>query len=161
MDGAQAQVDLAQVQVDAANSRVDIAQDQSDAAQAQVEAAQAALDIIDVQIGKLTILSPLDGVVMTRAAQPGEITLPNATLLVLGLEDDKTITVFVPEDRYGEVSLGQEAVVSVDSFPGQTFNATVTRIADHAEFTPRNVQTAEGRTTTVYAIHLAVQDPQG
>jgi HlyD family secretion protein len=161
VDGAQAQVDSAQVQVEAANSRVDIAQDQSDAAQAQVEAAQAALDIIDVQIGKLTILSPLGGVVMSRAVQPGEITLPNATLLVLGLEDDKTITVYIPENRYGEVKLGDNAQVKVDSFPNQTFEATVTYIADQAEFTPRNVQTAEGRSTTVYAVKLAVQDPQG
>jgi HlyD family secretion protein len=51
--------------------------------------------------------------------------------------------------------------VSVDSFPNQTFDATVTRIADQAEFTPRNVQTSEGRQTTVFAVKLAVQDPAG
>jgi HlyD family secretion protein len=49
----------------------------------------------------------------------------------------------------------------VDSFPGVTFNATVIHIADQAEFTPRNVQTIEGRTSTVFAIKLQVQDPSG
>jgi HlyD family secretion protein len=62
-----------------------------------------------VQIGKLTILSPVDGVVLTRVIEPGEIALTSATLLVLGLEDDMTITVYVPEDRYGQIALGQEA----------------------------------------------------
>ncbi len=67
----------------------------------------------------------------------------------------------VPEDRYGEIHIGQEATVTVDSFPGQTFKATVTKIADQAEFTPRNVQTVEGRSATVYAVKLKVNDPEG
>ncbi len=68
---------------------------------------------------------------------------------------------YIPEDRYGNVRLGQMARVSVDSFPGQEFNATVARIADQAEFTPRNVQTQEGRRTTVFALELIVDDPDG
>ena len=72
-----------------------------------------------------------------------------------------TITVYVPEDRYGEISLGQFADVSVDSFPGEVFSATVIHIADKAEFTPRNVQTVEGRSSTVYAIKLKVENPEG
>jgi multidrug resistance efflux pump len=58
--------------------------------------------------------------------------------------ENLTITVYVPEDRYGEISLGQQAEVNVDSFPGETFQAQVTYIADTAEYTPRNVQTVEG-----------------
>jgi HlyD family secretion protein len=49
----------------------------------------------------------------------------------------------------------------VDSFPGQTFEAAVVHIADQAEYTPRNVQTAEGRRTTVFAVKLAVENPDG
>jgi HlyD family secretion protein len=75
--------------------------------------------------------------------------------------NDLTITVYVPEDRYGEIHLGQEVSVSVDSFPGQTFTATVSSIADQAEFTPRNVQTVQGRSATVYAVKLKVSDPEG
>jgi HlyD family secretion protein len=69
--------------------------------------------------------------------------------------------VYIPEDRYGLISLGQTAEVKVDSFPDMTFTATVTHIADQAEFTPRNVQTVEGRSATLYAIKLSVQDPEG
>jgi HlyD family secretion protein len=57
--------------------------------------------------------------------------------------------------------LGQTAEVRVDSFPGLTFTATVVHIADQAEFTPRNVQTVEGRSSTFYAIKLQVSDPDG
>ena len=69
------------------------------------------------------------------------------------------ITVYLPEDRYGEVSLSDVADVYVDSFPGEVFKASVTRIADKAEFTPRNVQTEEGRKTTFFAIDLSLDDP--
>ncbi len=58
------------------------------------------------------------------------------------------------------LSIGQPAVVSVDSFPGARFDATVVNIADQAEFTPRNVQTVEGRKNTVFAIKLKVDDPE-
>ena len=68
---------------------------------------------------------------------------------------------YVPEDRYGQIPLGQKASVSVDSFPGRSSEAQVSNIADQAEFTPRNVQTVEGRSSTVYAIKLSVTDPQG
>jgi multidrug efflux pump subunit AcrA (membrane-fusion protein) len=51
--------------------------------------------------------------------------------------------------------------LSVDSFPGVTFKATVTRIANQAEYTPRNVQTKEERQTTVYAVELTIANPDG
>ena len=53
------------------------------------------------------------------------------------------------------------ARVTVDSFPGQVFQGTVQHIADRAEFTPRNVQTPAGRRTTVFAVKLAVDNPEG
>ena len=71
------------------------------------------------------------------------------------------VTVYVPENQYGVISLGDRATVTADSFPGEKFDATVTRIADKAEYTPRNVQTQDDRSTTVYAIELVVADPDG
>lgn len=133
------------------------------AAQAQlaIAQAQASLDLIAVQIAKLTITAPSDGVILTRSIQPGEVVPVGASALKLARLDDLTITVYIPEDRYGELSLGQSATVSVDSFPDLTFTASITHIADEAEFTPRNVQTVEGRSSTVYAIRLQVEDPDG
>jgi HlyD family secretion protein len=93
--------------------------------------------------------------------EPGEFVQPGSAAITMANLDDLTITVYIPEDRYGEIHIGQEATVTVDSFPGQTFTATVTKIADQAEFTPRNVQTVEGRSATVYAVKLKVNDPEG
>jgi multidrug resistance efflux pump len=69
--------------------------------------------------------------------------------------------VYLSEDRYGEVNVGDEVSLTVDSFPNETFTAVVTRIADQAEYTPRNVQTKEERQTTVYAIKLEASNSDG
>jgi HlyD family secretion protein len=93
--------------------------------------------------------------------EPGEFVQPGAVTFAMADLSNMTITVYVPEDRYGQISLGQQADVTVDSFPGETFAAEVIHIADQAEFTPRNVQTVEGRSSTVYAIKLKVTDSEG
>jgi multidrug resistance efflux pump len=132
-------------------------------AQLAAARAKAELDLktLDLQLEKLMIRAPLDGVVTARQIEPGEVLLAGAPALSIGELDRLTITVFLPEDRYGELRLGQEATVTVDAFPGEAFSAAVVRIADEAEFTPRNVQTEEGRRTTVFAVELAVDDETG
>ncbi len=156
---------LAEARLAAAEARLEAAKagpsaEQLAAAQAQVESAQRAVDTLELQLSKLVLLAPFDGVVLSISAEPGETATAGATLLVLGRQDDKTITVYIPEDLYGQLSLGQAAEVRVDSFPGERFEATVENIADQAEFTPRNVQTVEGRKNTVFAIKLRVDDPE-
>lgn len=137
------------------------AQKALDQARTTLEQAEANLALLEVQMTKLTVYAPAHGTILTRNAEPGEFVQPGATVFVLANLDNLTITVYVPEDRYGEISLNQTAEVKVDSFPGETFSASVTHIADSAEYTPRNVQTVEGRSATVYAIKLVVQDPGG
>jgi multidrug resistance efflux pump len=159
-------VQLAEARLEAAKARLALAEaepspEQLALAQTQIDAAQAAVNTIQTQIEKLTLQAPMEGIVLTRSVEPGEFVAPAAPLLALARLDDLTITVFVPEDRYGAIRLGQEAQVEVDSFPGETFLATVMRIASEAEFTPRNVQTEEGRRTTVFAVELAVKNPEG
>lgn len=163
---AQAQYDLAAAgarpqQIQAAQAQLEAAQAQASAAQAQAEAALAALGVLHAQRARLTVFAPLEAAVLARAIEPGEFAAPGSTLLQLADLNRLTLTVYLPEDRYGQVRLGQTATVQVDSFPGQTFNATVIRVADRAEFTPRNVQTAEGRKTTVFAIELALDNSAG
>ena len=163
---AEAQYDLTAAgarteQRTAAEAQATAAQYQAMAAGAQVAASEAALAVLDAQLAKLTLVAPADGTVLARSIEPGEFAAPGAALLIIGQLSEPTITVYVPEDQYGNITLGQTAQVTVDSFPGQTFTATVTHIADQAEFTPRNVQTAEGRKSTVFAIKLAVDNPDG
>jgi HlyD family secretion protein len=147
-------------QVKIASLALNQAKDGVQQAQGALNQAKANLALIDTQLAKLTVLAPMDGVILTRNVEPGEFVQPGSAAITMANLDDLTITVYIPEDRYGEIHIGQEATVTVDSFPGQTFTSTVTKIADQAEFTPRNVQTVEGRSATVYAVKLKVNDPE-
>ena len=126
---------------------------QAEAAQAQ---AQAALTTLDVQIEKTVIRAPMDGVVLIRNLEMGETVAPGGVVMVIGQLAEVELVVYIPETEYGKVNLGDQVSIIVDSFPGETFIGTVVRISDKAEFTPRNVQTVEGRRATVYAIKLSV-----
>jgi HlyD family secretion protein len=140
-----------------------LAQTSVDNARAQLEAAEATAaaeqESLDLDADKLTIRAPVSGLVLTRLIEPGEVIAAGATVITLGQLDALLITVYLPEDRYGGISLGERAQVTVDTFPGDHFVATVSRIADEAEFTPRNVQTEEGRRSMVFAVELSVEDP--
>ncbi|MFQ5922431.1 MAG: HlyD family secretion protein [Anaerolineales bacterium] len=141
-----------------AEARMENAEAQLEAAQAQLE---AELDAVDLELDKYVVHAPASGVVITRNIEPGELILPGSPAMTIGQLDELTLTVYLPEDRYGQVSLGDMALATVDSYPGESFEAVVVRIADRAEFTPRNVQTEEDRRSTVYAIVLRVDDPDG
>jgi HlyD family secretion protein len=147
--------------ITSAQKALEQAQASVDQAKMAIGQAEANLALIDTQIAKLTVYAPMDGVILTRNVEPGEFVQPGATAFAMADLNNITITVYVPEDRYGQIKLGQQAQVTVDSFPGETFNAEVIHISDKAEFTPRNVQTVEGRSSTVYAIKLKVTDSEG
>lgn len=147
--------------VQAAQGAVGQARTVLDQARASVTAAQAELNLILTQMAKLTVVSPIDGVVLVRSIETGEVAQATAPAFVIGRLETLKVTVYIPEDQYGRIALGQKALLSVDSYPGESFSGAVTRIADQAEFTPQNVQTKEGRQTTVYAVELSVQNPEG
>jgi HlyD family secretion protein len=166
-----AQVDAAEAQYQAAEAAVRMAQAQLDAlragateeeiaaAEAQVEQAQAAHDALIVLRDKLTIAAPVGGLVLERSIHEGELAGPGAILLTLGDLDKVTLTVYVPEDRLGQVQIGQQVEVRVDSFPERRFIGSVVAIAHEAEFTPRNVQTQEERVNMVFAVDVDILNP--
>ena len=158
---AQLQAQLEQLQSGARPEQLAAAQAQIEVAQAQADSAAAAIDVLKMQLDKLTLKAPVEGIVLDRAIEPGEVVMPSSALLTIGDLTNLSISVYVPEDRYGEIQLGQTARIKVDSFPGETFTGIVTHIADQAEFTPRNVQTAEGRASTVFAVRVVVTNADG
>ena len=105
------------------------------------------------------IRSPIDGVVLLRAAEPSEVVVGGGSLLVIANLDEMNLTIYIPEDQYGKIYLGQEYPITVDSFPDRVFMGKVTHISDKAEFTPQNVRTKEGRKSTVYAVRMTVPNP--
>ena len=147
------------LEVELGDVRQKQAQAVADQAKAALEQVQAELRVLDAQLERTTLRAPVAGVVLARSADPGEVLPAGAPALTIGRLDDLTITVYLPEDSYGQVRLGDSVRIDVDSFPGEVFEGRVIRIADRAEFTPRNVQTEEGRRTTVFAIEVAIDDP--
>jgi multidrug resistance efflux pump len=141
-----------------------LAQDKVAAAQANLDAVRAQTDAqlksIDLQLDRLVVRAPEDGVVLTRSVEAGEVAQAGMAAITLGRVNDLKVTVYIAEDRYGQLSLGDHASLSVDSYPDQTFDAVVTRISNQAEYTPRNVQTKEVRQTTVYGVELSIQSGQ-
>jgi HlyD family secretion protein len=129
-------------------------------AEANLRQVLAALEALQVQREKMTLLSPVAGLVSSRAIEPGEIAGSGATLLSLADLDRVKLTVFVPETQVAKVNLGQPVEVAVDAYPARTFMGNVTFIAHEAEFTPRNVQMEDQRANLVFAVRVSLENPE-
>jgi multidrug resistance efflux pump len=95
-------------------------------------------------------------VVGTRSAQVGETATAGKPLLTIASLDEVKLVLYIPENRVGQVQIGQEVEVEVDSFPERVFVGRVESIAGQAEFTPRNVQTKEERVNLVFAVDVSI-----
>lgn len=123
-------------------------------ARALVGQAQAAVSALSTQRDKMTLITPLAGIITSRSAHTGEAALPGATLLTVSNLDVVELTIYVPEDQLGQVYLGQGVEVQVDAFPGRVFTGTVSYISQRAEFTPKNVQTEKERVNMVFSVKV-------
>jgi multidrug resistance efflux pump len=164
LHGAETQLELAEAEVVAAQARLDELQagpteEEVALAEAQVRQAEAAVRIVDAQIARLTLTAPMDGIVTSRSAQVGETATAGMPLLTLANLDVVTLVIYIPTTRVGQLRLGQEVEVQVDSYPARVFVGEVSNIAGEAEFTPRNVQTQEERVNLVYAVKVRIPNP--
>jgi len=113
----------------------------------------AALTLEDQQV-----ISPLNGIVLVKSAETGEIIPAGGGVAVIGDPADQWVKIFVSESLMHQLSLNQTAVITVDG-ADKKYKGHVSFIADKAEFTPRNVQTPEERVTQTFAVKIAVDDP--
>ena len=120
----------------------------------QGDQAHAALAEAESVLADLTIEAPTSGTITTRMVDTGEVVAAGAPLLEIVDLDRLYLQVYVPEVQIGKVRLGLPARVYTDAFPDQPFDATVRYIASKAEFTPKEVQTADERVKLIYAVRL-------
>lgn len=146
-------------QVSAAKAAADAASSSVSQAEAGLEQARQALKLAELQLERTTVTAPMDGVILTRNLEVGEMAAAGGAVMRMARLDTLELTVYIPEDLYGRVKIGDRVPLSVDSYPGQIFTGQVIHIADEAEFTPRNVQTEQGRTSSVYAVKIKVENP--
>ncbi len=130
-------------------------------AQAQLDEAEANLALIDLQIERLTLRSPVAGVVGQVLVNVGETTAAGAPLIQIIDPSDLKLTVYVPETAVAQLAVGDMVIVTVDAYPEDTWQGSVARIADQAQFTPSNVQTLEERVKLVFAVEIALDDESG
>jgi HlyD family secretion protein len=97
--------------------------------------------------------------VAARYAEVGEIAKSGASILTITELDEVTLTGYVPESKIGLVKLGQKVLVSVDSYPKDSFSGKVIYISPEAQFTPANVQLKEEREKTVFAVKIRLDNP--
>ena len=130
------------------------------AQQAAVAQGEAAVRQVEAALANAVITAPFDGVVTIRDREPGETAGAGAPVLTLMNLNDRWVRIYIREDRIGAVQVGQEASITADTYPDKQYRGTVSFISSQAEFTPRNVQTAEERVKLVYAVKVRIMgDP--
>lgn len=132
-----------------------------EAATFALEKARSNLKMAEEQLDKTVIRSGVEGVVVRTNFSAGEVVSPGVPIVTLIDPADMWLLIYVPEPAIGYVKIGQEALVTVDSFPGKTFKGRVREIAEQAEFTPKNVQTKEERVDLVFRVKISLPNEDG
>jgi len=125
-------------------------------AQARANVARA-----EATLANAVVTAPFDGIVTIVHREPGESVTPGAPAITLLAPDDRWVRIYVPENQMGRVQLGLRAAIVSDTYPDRVYDGEVIFVGSEAEFTPRNVQTAEERTKLVYPVRVRVSDDPG
>lgn len=126
---------------------------------AEIERAKAGIAIVDAQLDDTSIDSPIDGVVLVKSAEAGEVLAGGATVVTIGDIEHPWLRAFVGEKDLGRVKLGGKVKLTTDSYPGKVYWGRISFIASEAEFTPKQIQTADERVKLVYKIKVEVDNP--
>jgi HlyD family secretion protein len=171
-DDAATRRDVTRDRVASAESRVRTAQElatklragarkeEVDAARAQVATVTAQIASLEKGRGDATLQSPIAGLVTEKLVEVGEVIAPRTPAVVVVDLDHAWADVFVPEPSVPQIKIGQSATVFTDA-GGAGIPGTISYISPKAEFTPRNVQTAEERSKLVYRVRISVDNKDG
>lgn len=130
-----------------------------DGAAAKEDADEAARSLLQQQLKDAQLLAPTNATVRNRLLEPGEMASPARAVFTLAITDPKWVRVYVAEPDLPKVHPGMKAGVSVDAFPSRSFPGWVGFVSNIAEFTPKNIETSELRTSLVYEVRVFVNDP--
>lgn len=128
-----------------------------DEALAQVKSARARLQLARTSLADTEIVAPNDGVIMTRVREPGAVVAAGEPVYSLALDSPVWVRTYIDEPRLGFLHPGQTASVTTDS--GHEYSGQIGFISPQAEFTPKNVETAQLRTDLVYRLRVIIDKP--
>ena len=126
----------------------------------EIAQARAELAELDTQLSEMKISAPSDCTLEVLSVKVGDVLAPNQQVATLILPHI-WVRVYVPETWLAHIKVGDTAKVQVDGHPGRDFSGVVEQIAREAEFTPRNVQTAEERVKQVFGIKVRLDNSNG
>ena len=126
---------------------------------AEIVRSKASVALIDTQLNDTVAVSPVDGVVLVKAADVGEILAPGTTVVTVGDIDHPWLRGYINETDLGKVKIGAKVRVTSDSSKDKVYNGRVSFISDQAEFTPKQIQTQQERVKLVYRIKIDVENP--
>lgn len=112
----------------------------------------------DLKLQWCQITSPMDGVVVTRFREPGEVVAPGTALLTVANPYEIWAYFYVPYTMLHQLRVGQVVKGVLPEAGGATFPGRIVKISEQAEFTPKNVQTREERTRLVYGVKVRFEN---
>ena len=127
---------------------------------AEISRAKANIALIDSQLADTVAVSPVDGVVLVKSANIGEVLGAGTTVLIIGDIAHPWLRAYINETDLGRAKLGTKAKITTDSYPGKVYEGRVSYIASEAEFTPKQIQTQEERVKLVYRIKIEMDNPE-
>jgi HlyD family secretion protein len=161
IEAARAQVARAQAAIQASEAnRLELKRREEDlvARRAEVNRARAQVAITQTQINDTVVTAPMNGVVLVKSAELGEVLAAGTTVVTIGDIDHPWLRAYINETDLGKIKLGQAAKLTTDSFPGKTYPGRISFISSEAEFTPKQIQTREERVKLVYRIKIDVEN---
>jgi HlyD family secretion protein len=163
LDDAQSNYDQASAQVDAARQQykelsTGYRKEEIAEVEANFQRATAQLDNAQLQLNDTVLKAPSDGIILTRAVEPGTMLAPGATVFTLSLTDPVWVRAYVDEPDLGKVAPGTKVKVSTDS-RAEPYDGVVGFVSPTSEFTPKNVETTDLRTALVYRLRIIVTHP--
>jgi len=153
--------DIRSAQVERLQKQRSQAQAQLAATQAELQRSRSAQQEVQARLNDLDITSPIDGVVLTRTVEPGEVIASGAIVLTVVNLGDVYLRGYLPEGEIGNIRVGQPANVFLDSAPETPLAATVSSVDTEASFTPENIYFQEDRVKQVFGLRLSIDNPDG
>ena len=156
-----------QQQLDDINGKVDVLEAQMESVKAQNDAALRQLEVINTQvqqindqISKCKIINPINGTVLEKYIEPGELAVPGKALYKIADLDEMELKVYVSGAQLPSVKIGEPVTVIFDknAEENQQLPGTISWIASEFEFTPKIIQTKEERVNMVYAVKVRVKN---
>ena len=130
------------------------------ARQSDIERAKAQIALIDSQMDDTIAVSPINGMVLVKAADVGEILAPGTSVVTVGDIEHPWLRAYIREQDLGRVKIGDKVKVTTDSYRDKVYDGHISYISSEAEFTPKQIQTSEERVKLVYRVKIDVDNPR-